>query len=707
MADYNSTHAGTQLDAAIEAAMSPDNIVREGSTKLVTSGAVHNAMGKQKEDADMQLQRVKETPVIWFGADEIVGGEAPAYSIGGATKGLAVIGNDGIKTFSALNYAASRHALVVSAKPLKDKVEDSEKKLSELEHEVLGGRSILSFDLNDASNWELGSVDAKSGDLIDKAATQYIRTKRLKFTDDSAFTPLRKDEGYNPVASVFIYDASGGYIDYAATTIAAAIAKAKSLGKVADSYIVRFGYSAVTVRSVSEVLSKVAFGNTAKINADTNGLKGDVGDLTTLKTKDKSSIVNAINEVASGTGGKVKDVQVNGESVLDEESGVANINVASEEDVIGKEGIENFEFNDTTLVLGSIDGSGNFTRSSAYLRTGLLKLTDDSVLSCTAKDGTNIVITMYAYDKDKVFIGYGGGNNTYSVTKMKQAIVGTGKEAVYFAVRLRTTYTYKNITEALSKMDVSSNAKCFVHVKGVKDIAEDYIKSNVLYGKKLVVCGDSFTHGDFGNAPEENYTFADEPFFGENMVYPFFIGRRNNMKVVNEAINGSTIAVVSNKETYPFSAENGRYTWLPNDADYILLNLGINDGGNSVPIGNIDDDDNTTFYGAWNIVLRHILTNYPNARVGIIIPERGTAGYWEAQRLVAKKWGVPYLDCPKDTSIPMSGVGNGKVLEGGATTEAQNILKLRYQVSEINNGHPNQYWHEIESRFVEEFLRKL
>lgn len=39
------------------------------------------------------------------------------------------------------------------------------------------------------------------------------------------------------------------------------------------------------------------------IQTDLNGVKGDIGDLSNLETEDKSSIVNAINEVAGSSGG--------------------------------------------------------------------------------------------------------------------------------------------------------------------------------------------------------------------------------------------------------------------------------------------------------------------------------------------------------------------------------------------------------------------
>jgi hypothetical protein len=65
-------------------------------------------------------------------------------------------------------------------------------------------------------------------------------------------------------------------------------------------------------------------------------------------------------------------------------------------------------------------------------------------------------------------------------------------------------------------------------------------RSNVLWGKKWFATGDSFTSG--GSAENDKY-FTDEPYQGEIKTYPLFIGRRNNMEVINDAVSGSIMAL--------------------------------------------------------------------------------------------------------------------------------------------------------------------
>ena len=121
----------------------------------------------------------------------------------------------------------------------------------------------------------------------------------------------------------------------------------------------------------------------------------------------------------------------------------------------------------------------------------------------------------------------------------------------------------------------------------------DILRSNVLWEKKWVACGDSFTEGYY-NGSDEEYIFADGLYSGEKKVYPFFIGRRNHMTVINEAISGSTITDLKTRKD-AFSVE--RYKVIPQDSDYITLCFGINDDNlhQNSPIGEIHDLSTSTF----------------------------------------------------------------------------------------------------------------
>jgi len=234
--------------------------------------------------------------------------------------------------------------------------------------------------------------------------------------------------------------------------------------------------------------------------------------------------------------------------------------------------------------------------------------------------------------------------------------------------------------------------------------------SNILYGKKWVSAGDSFTHGDFNGDTTGDIRFTEGLYSGQLKVYPFFIGRRNNMIIVNEAINGSIMALDKDyvagtvediNSRNPFSLQ--RYKDIPSDADYITLWFGLNDGGHT-NLGTIEDETNETFYGAWNVVLPYLIEYHPFAKIGIIISSGWlNQQYHDAVKQVAEKWGIPYLDIKGSPQVPMMLGGRlGIDVDERAVTLRDNAFKVT-----ATNGHPNAKAHEYQSTFIENWLRSL
>jgi hypothetical protein len=244
-------------------------------------------------------------------------------------------------------------------------------------------------------------------------------------------------------------------------------------------------------------------------------------------------------------------------------------------------------------------------------------------------------------------------------------------------------------------------------------------KSNPLWGKKYVACGDSFTQGDFNDWEDENgLKKRESPViwdFDWQMfkTYPWWIAKRNNMTVINDGLCGSIIPLsreyqegVEGKginDRNPFSLE--RYKNIPEDTDYCTIWFGINDSAKTY-LGSIDDTDNKTFYGAWNVVLEWILENRPKMKLGIIVTGSGLPEWREATRQVARKWGVPYLDIMGDPQVPTTHCGKENHL--GLCERAKELRgnQSAWWVSP-NNGHPSMWAHEYCSYFIEAFLRRL
>ncbi|MDM0457126.1 BppU family phage baseplate upper protein [Clostridium perfringens] len=241
-------------------------------------------------------------------------------------------------------------------------------------------------------------------------------------------------------------------------------------------------------------------------------------------------------------------------------------------------------------------------------------------------------------------------------------------------------------------------------------------QSNILYGKKYVACGDSFTEGDFrGFEDEHGLTGTNSPvIYDEEMrcykTYPWWIAKRNNMTLVNEAICGSTMALskeylegTKDDINYrnPFSLK--RYKQVPLDADYLTLWFGLNE--TSTPLGTLQDTDNRTILGAWNVVLEYFITNMPYCKIGIVISDGGLRDDFANGIIsVAEYWGIPYLDLRNDPKIPLMLGGRGGNIN--LNPKAKQLRNKAFYVAD-DNGHPNLEAHKYQSTFIENWLRSL
>ena len=252
---------------------------------------------------------------------------------------------------------------------------------------------------------------------------------------------------------------------------------------------------------------------------------------------------------------------------------------------------------------------------------------------------------------------------------------------------------------------------------------------NVLFGKKWVVVGDSFSTNADETVTDDSYIDGGL-YDGYLKDYGYIIGNRNYMNIVNFHAGGKTMAYPSddtfqNAFANPNQSYATSYLNVPNDADYITIQLGINDQSHiiqssgdgedvtgQITVGTIDSTDRSTFFGAWNIVLEHLITNHPFAHIGIII----TNGFampngqssdlaqtlYDAEIALAKKWGLPYLDLNGDARCPMMHRANNP-------DACLTVKQLR--ISAFSQGaygtHPNSKAYEYESTFIENFLRSI
>jgi len=355
-------------------------------------------------------------------------------------------------------------------------------------------------------------------------------------------------------------------------------------------------------------------------------------------------------------------------------------------------------FDRSKVTPGYCENTGYINTSNTnYVYTDIFPVTAGKTIYFSSDGVKKDCRYVCAYNENgEVVSASGSSSNTYTYT------VPDG------IVAIRITYSNPAVSSSFAHYQAEYDGITgYTKYGKVFNDAEAIGKPNILYGKKWVVCGDSFTHGVTDGKIESGR------YQGKQKVYMYFIGSRNDMDIVDFSEGGRTLAFpetpgdFTNSLTNPNNAQY--YQNIPADADYITIYLGINDcshrtGDAVIPIGEITDDDTTTYYGAWNEVIPWLMENRPLAHLGIIVCN-GTAEYPEytqAQIAIAEKYGIPYINLNGDQHTPaMHRSSNASI-----PSAVKQILLEKWRVSE-NNSHPNDAAHLFESTFIENFLRSI
>ena len=195
---------------------------------------------------------------------------------------------------------------------------------------------------------------------------------------------------------------------------------------------------------------------------------------------------------------------------------------------------------------------------------------------------------------------------------------------------------------------------------GYIEVATDTGKKqdNILAGKTAVFLGDSICAGTTVTGEYYNYGWAG------------LIGEPNRMNWTNYGMNGGTVTSLSD-------VQNTR--WLTTQADkalaehpaahYVIFEGGCNDADKMKDdlLGTISSDyatfDTTTFSGAFEALVLKLVTSFPAAKIGYIIPQKMYAQndhtatghvhrrYFDRAIEICEKWGIPYVDLWKGNPL--------------------------------------------------------
>lgn len=117
----------------------------------------------------------------------------------------------------------------------------------------------------------------------------------------------------------------------------------------------------------------------------------------------------------------------------------------------------------------------------------------------------------------------------------------------------------------------------------------------------------------------DSITYGYEPHTGRKMdkPYPTLVAETLDLNSVkNYGIPGDTIAYHKD-----WKIMSKRYTEMSREADIVSVLGGINDYRYStIPLGDIDDNDIYTIYGAFNVLAKGLKKRYPDAFIFFMTP---------------------------------------------------------------------------------------
>lgn len=197
----------------------------------------------------------------------------------------------------------------------------------------------------------------------------------------------------------------------------------------------------------------------------------------------------------------------------------------------------------------------------------------------------------------------------------------------------------------VSRLTSKGEPKVYKEVKSTIKIPK--FVNDVLYGKKMIVFGDSMAYG---------HTIPDK-------VWVKLLAEKYNMNLTNKAQNGTTIVrKTTTMGDSKFLDTDSIYAKVmdnlnnPVDADYVIVFGGTNDiaRNDQCPLGTIDDATSQTFYGALNAICQRLIQTYPSENICFITPYIRNDGlantevckqYINAIHDVCEKWGgIPVFD---------------------------------------------------------------
>lgn len=448
----------------------------------------------------------------------------------------------------------------------------------------------------------------------------------------------------------------------------------------------------ISVTGGASVAEAVTYDNTTS-GLESVNVKGAVDELQGSKI-DKTSIVHET--------GESEDLVMSQKSVSNKLSDLNELVTKNQEDVNSTLDKPDFKI----IERGWLDKNNRFYKdTNSYFTDTYIKTKKGMVFYVTAKTQFGQPCIYLMFDANKKVISYLDTDGT-DYTNERIEITDPNVRFIRFSSygkELKVTMTDNFSRIAENEKNIAKNQEAITALSAIRTVV------NVLFGKKYAFCGDSYTEANFSTLTDENGLIGKEsPEFWDSInnvwkSYAWHICNRNNMKMYADGRSGTRMTIVYNEDgsiKTEDSFSNTRYLNIPSDTDYCTLMFGLNEI--DVEVGTKDSTDKSTLWGAWNVVLKHLIEHHPFMKIGIIIPDS-----WEPKaqsdelKKIATWWGIPYLDL-KGENVPLGIGGRFESLN----PEVRKLRDKAFQISD-KNAHPNSKAHLYRSTIIENFLRSL
>lgn len=223
-------------------------------------------------------------------------------------------------------------------------------------------------------------------------------------------------------------------------------------------------------------------------------------------------------------------------------------------------------------------------------------------------------------------------------------------------------FFYENFS--MPNYDFSENVDNTLSISGKAADAKavgDAIKS-IFDGKIMLFAGDSICYGaNWRPTPDDYSTTGWRKLVQEK--YP-------TAKTYGYGVGGTTIAIRTNRTDSIYERLTKMYS-EHSDADYVILQGGVNDCWGKVPLGEITKNynkelDTSTFCGAMEQMLKDAILKWKGKKIGFIctykVRDADTIinggeivwdfkSYMDKAKEICNKWSVPYCDLYNDSGL--------------------------------------------------------